>query len=424
MEEKTKWVHQWKNWVAPSRFPNVWKIKQGGYLVRARVTDPTTGIKKEIRKVLPTDELSALNWLETERARIKAGLVSASPPQTRFADYVVSLVERKLKSGDIKSAKGKERWEYTLRHLVGGTNGKESEKYVVGFGEFFIDTIHVSHVERWKADIGEFVLAGDYSPTTANGWLAILRVIMKAAKTELQLKHLATEGVTDFDTSEHVVYSEEEPNSLEPEEVPRFLAALKEMSPQHYAMCFLGFATGLRPSSLRPLRRAGDAPDVLWDKNRVLVRRSQTLGDEVMKTTKQKRRYAIDLPEEVMSVLRWHAETQLTTPEQQASELLFPSVTGGFRSPSVLTKPFDDVAEAIGLGKRFTQSGMRRTFNDLARAAQVASLVTRSISGHQTERMQEHYSTVNAAEQRAGIAKVIDLMSAREARAEAGRGAT
>ena len=138
-----------------------------------------------------------------------------------------------------------------------------------------------------------------------------------------------------------------------------------------------------------------------------------------MKTTKQKRRYGIDLPQEAMAVLKWHVDTQLTTPEQQESELLFPSITGGFRSPSVLTQPLDDVAEAIGLGKRFTQRGMRRTFNDLARAARVEAFVTRSISGHLTERMHELYSTVNADEQRAGIAKVIDLMSARERRADA-----
>jgi hypothetical protein len=29
-----------------------------------------------------------------------------------------------------------------------------------------------------------------------------------------------------------------------------------------------------------------------------------------MNTTKQKRRYAIDVPGEVMQVLRWHVETQ------------------------------------------------------------------------------------------------------------------
>jgi predicted double-glycine peptidase len=60
------------------------------------------------------------------------------------------------------------------------------------------------------------------------------------------------------------------------------------------------------------------------------------------------------------------------------------------------------VSEAIELGYAFTQSGMRRTFNDLMRTAQVEAIVTRSISGHLTERMQEHYSTVSGAEQRAG----------------------
>ena len=37
------------------------------------------------------------------------------------------------------------------------------------------------------------------------------------------------------------------------------------------------------------------------------------------------------------------------------------------------------------------------------------SQIARSMSGHLTERMQHHYSTVNGVEQRAGIAKVIDL---------------
>jgi len=193
MEPKQKkWVRRWKNWVAPSRFPNIWKLQQGGHLVRARVTDPTTGKKKEIRKVLPTDDVSALNWLETERARIAAGTVLAPLPQTRFADFTVCLVERKKRSGEIKSAKGEERWEYTLKHLVGGTHIADTDQFVDGFGEMFIDKIHVSHVERWKADIGALIVAGHYSPNTANGWLAILLVIMKAAKREFDLKHLAT----------------------------------------------------------------------------------------------------------------------------------------------------------------------------------------------------------------------------------------
>jgi integrase len=105
--------------------------------------------------------------------------------------------------------------------------------------------------------MGVLISAGLCSPNTVNSWLAALRVVMKAAVREFDLPKLATEGVTNFDASSHVTYSEEEPNSLPPEQVTRLLAELKEMSPQHYAMTFLGLATGLRPSSLRLLRRKG-----------------------------------------------------------------------------------------------------------------------------------------------------------------------
>jgi integrase len=146
-----------------------------------------------------------------------------------------------------------------------------------------------------------------------------------------------------------------------------------------------------------------------------LVRRSHTLGDEVMNTTKQRVKYSIHLPADAMEVLRWHADTQLETQEQKDSDLLFPSVTGRFRAPSVLNKPFTEVAAAIGLRKRFTQRGLRRTFNDLARAARVEGVVTKSISGHLTERMRERYSTVAPVEQRESVAKVIDFTRAKEA---------
>jgi len=88
---------------------------------------------------------------------------------------------------------------------------------------------------------------------------------------------------------------------------------------------------------------------------------------------------------------------------------LFPAVNGKFRSPSVLDRPLDDVALELGLEKKITQRALRRTFNDLARAAEVNDVVTRSISGHLTERMRQHYSSVNASEQREARAKVIRL---------------
>ena len=221
-------------------------------------------------------------------------------------------------------------------------------------------------------------------------------------------------GLEPFDTSEHPTYTEEEPNALTVEEVPPFLAKMRELYPQFFALTALGFATGLRPSSLRPLRRRGDEPDMLWEEKILLVRRSHTVGEEVMNTTKTKKRQRLFLPADLIDVLSWHVE-RLEWRKAKASDLLFPSKLGTFLAGSVLDRPFRAVAEAIGLGKKITPRAMRRTYQDLARAAEVKDLVTRSISGHATEAMQEHYSTVQIEEMRTSIGKIISIAKVREA---------
>jgi hypothetical protein len=102
----------------------------------------------------------------------------------------------------------------------------------------------------------------------------VLRVVLEAAARELELERIAADGTTNFDASAHVTHSEEDPNALTHEQVPAFLAELKDSFPQHYPMAFLGLATGLPPSSLRPLRRKGDQVGVLLDSAGCLSRTS------------------------------------------------------------------------------------------------------------------------------------------------------
>jgi hypothetical protein len=120
-------------------------------------------------------------------------------------------------------------------------------------------------------------------------------------------------------------YTEEEPNSLTVDEVPRFMATARAHYPQHFAMLALGLATGRRPSELRPLRRQGPTPDILWTDGVLLVRRSETRG-EVMERTK----------------------------------------TGGYRAPSCLDKPIVEIAKAAEIKKALSPRFMRRTFQDPA----------------------------------------------------------
>ena len=184
-------------------------------------------------------QASAYKWLQTELDRVPSGIPLASPLQKpRFADYAVSLLERKLAKGNIKSAMGREKWLHTLEHLIKGTKG------VLGFGEMFMPQIRCEHLEQWQLGIADLIGRKTYAPTTANSWLTVLKVIFKAAKRELGLTSNPTEGIECFDASEHTTYTEEEPNALDAEEAQRFLTGMRDEFPQHYAMTFLGLVNG------------------------------------------------------------------------------------------------------------------------------------------------------------------------------------
>lgn len=400
-----KWVMRWRSWIAPKPSkPGVWRRKEGGFLVRGRAMDPRTGRMHEVRMTLvDVDAAGAYARLQDELRKARAGTTESAAPKIRFSDYAVSLLERKVQAGEIKSAQTRELWGCVLRrHLL------------PAFGAFFVDQIRRADVEAWRGGVAAAIQGGAISPHTANDRLAVLRVIVNAAVAELELERNPVMGVRSFDTTDHPTYTEEEPNSLTPEEMPRFLAALRARHPQHFAFVALGFATGLRPSSLRPLRRKGATPDVLWDEGAILVRRSHTRRREVMETTKTRIRQRIALPQEMMDILRWHADGLPDGPMRE-SDLLFPSAKGGYRATTCLVKPFRDVAKTLGLAKRITPRAMRRTFQDLARAAEVKDVVTRAISGHATEDMQRHYSTVHAEEIRQGLARVLSLARFKEA---------
>lgn len=422
---KTKYVNRWGYMISEKpTLPGVWRRKEGGFLVRGRATDPRTKKQHEVMRALDGDDPAAAHQhLQGLLTAVRNPLVHVTVSKVLFADYAVSLLARKTQRGDIKSAKTRRLWGDVLKkHLI------------PAFGAFAVDELRRADIQKWLDDATARMrrpeekrvlvpgtspkrrpLVARCSPRTINIRLAVLRVIVNAIVEEHDLEKNPMRGIHPLDTSEWPTYSEEEPNSLTVEEARAFLARMREFFPQHFAMTALGLATGLRPSTLRPLRREGPQADILWEDCVLLVRRSQTLGEEVMNTTKTGQRQRIALPKDLIDILRWHVDSLPDEGPMKESDLLFPSEVGGFRAPSVLDKPFRVVAKAIGLRKRVTPRAMRRTFQDLARAAEVRDLVTRSISGHATEEMQRHYSTVGETEQRDGLARVVSLAGFREA---------
>jgi len=326
---------------------------------------------------------------------------TAQTPQVPlFADFAVSLLEEKIHDGSLRSEATKKKWKAVLEHQL-----------IPAFGEVPIDELRRGNLVDWRANVAKRIHDGEYSPHTGNDWLALLRVIMSEAVERYELDHDPIRKLENFDTRTHRTYTREQPNSLRVEQVPDFLAAMARLYPMHFAFVALGFATGLRPSSLRPLRRKGASPDVLWNERTLLIRRSHTEGQVAINMTKTARDQEILLPEELVKILQWHADNLPDGPMRK-SDLLFPNEDGGFLIRGFLRTPFESVCKELKLPQKVTPRGMRRTFQDLARAAKLHDFVTRAVSGHATESMHTRYSTVSQAEVHQGLAKVIELTRA------------
>jgi integrase len=76
---------------------------------------------------------------------------------------------------------------------------------------------------------------------------------------------------------------------------------------------------------------------------------------------------------------------------------MFPSSVGTLRTPMSLYKAWQRCMKLAGVDHRFTVHGMRYTFTDLVRRANVDAVVRRALTGV-TERMQRHDSHVSRRE--------------------------
>jgi hypothetical protein len=398
-----KFVKRWGTSIKPEPvFPGIYLRQDGRFLCRFRMMDPLVKQKREYKwTVSARNKEEAFRLLQEERDRVRKGELRPASSTQLFSTFAASVFEKKISKNRIQSAKTREKWEHILRLHILPT-----------FQHYRVDNpIPTAVIDNWVTASTSKLTAGGrcYSPRTINGWISVLSVIVAEASRMYDWPKNPMIGLELADTSSDPIYSSEEPNSLTADECPKFLAKLKELYPQYFAFAFLGFATGWRPSSLRPLRRQGKDADILWEKNTILIRRSQTKGDEVMDKTKQGKHYQMPMPEAVMDVLRVHVDN-LTPGKRRESNLLFPSRNGGFLAKSVLDKPFRAVAKALNLRKTITPRAMRRTFQDVARNAGVKDIVTRQISGHATEAMQVHYSTLEGSEIRSGLGEVARII--------------
>ncbi|MCL2777764.1 MAG: site-specific integrase [Polyangiaceae bacterium] len=410
---KKKWVLRWNYMMESSPVrTGVYRLQDGGFFIRARLADET-GKPKDLSEV--AHDLKTADEAQRRRdaiiAEARAEMRGEPSSSQLWGDFAVSLLEARVAKGNIESAATIEWWQNSLEHYLLPAFGRHRATEIT---RAHIDTWITKTVLPWMKEgrVVQRMRNGKpfgqprvvkLKPAFVNGLLRIVRNVSNEIALKFDMPKSAFIGI-DF-LPEGRVYTREQPNSLPPEMVHRFLDVARSNYPQHYFMILLGFVTGLRPSSMRALRRKGPHADLDWTTGELQVRRSHSRGHSVMDRTKTKIDNTFTLPTSVLDEAKRHVAA---LPEGKATEsdLLFPTKDGNLRTRNVLAKPFAAIAEELGLSMRVTPRAMRRTFNDLTRAVGVDAVVTRSISGHQTEAMQLHYSTARACEQIRGLEKV------------------
>jgi len=92
-------------------------------------------------------------------------------------------------------------------------------------------------------------------------------------------------------------------------------------------------------------------------------------------------------------------------------DYLFLSNQGTLRQPSCLSNAFKAGLKAAGIKEHITPHGLRYAFNDMLRRSGIDPISARALTGHSTEPMHEHYSSVQLDHKRVAIARLAEHLN-------------
>lgn len=367
------------------------ELAKGIYVIRVQEVHPKTGLMIDARKRIHCETLEEAVAAQAKlRAEVLGTGSLAEPKRVRLGDYARSWLSGRLPTLKPSTAA---RYADTLDRVI-----------LPILGDFYLEAITPEDALRWFEGA-----ARGKAASTANGYLRVFKVMMADAAAQyrlptspaVRLRAVPERGEKELDSDDPV-------NLLTADEMTRFMAALKEGWPQWHAMAFTQFATASRFSEVSALR---------WediDEQRGIVRIRRGNWRTVVSTAKiDRRRRNPALTDELRRVLAEWRERLNRSHRHANSGWVFPSTRGKpHHNASGMGKAFEACLKDIGVDRRFSSHGLRRTANDLIRRV-ASGEVARAITGHVTERMTEHYSHVDTGEKRAAMEGVLRLVQVR-----------
>ena len=305
----------------PTKYPGVYKVSKGTYRVRGKQVNPRTGKSKEVDRIV---EVRTVREAVRKRADLLEAMQDpiASGQRVRVGDYATSWLRSKALKIDVGTA---ERYAEALENHI-----------LPALGDLFYDALTRYDVQKWvdSALTEEVVMPGGkkrvYAVRTVHGWFRVLRAMTRDAMVELDLPRDPTLRISFPQAPDP-----EEPNALSPEELTRFLGAMREHYPQHYALTVILGYTGLRFCHASALQWED------WNEKQGKLRivRKQVRGRVGPVTRKKQAPREYPVEPGISLVLQQHRGwLAVHNPAGLAAGWMFPSKTGTLRSPSGLKR--------------------------------------------------------------------------------------
>ncbi len=363
------------------------KLGPRKYKVRVRGVDPRTGQMKEVKRIVETDLRGAQRVREELYAEIKTGIEEEQKERVTVATYARSWLEARLPRIKIGTA---QHYATVLDlHIL------------PAFGEIYFDSLMRLDIDKWISGQAE-----RYQPESINGQLRVLKSLCRDAVEDLGIKN-PTARVRALPKRD----VEGDKCALTAKELRSLFDAVQNFAEKEYPLLVTLAFTGMR---------WGEATALKWsdiDKEEEIIRVFRAHRFGVVSTPKANKPRIYPLVPELVKVLQEHQSRLATENHPGLSEdWIFAtrskkdSNKPSLRTPSSWQKSLPKWLAAAGISKHITPHSFRRTNVDLLRQAKVDAVIARSLVGHATESMREHYSSVSHEEKREAISRVIELV--------------
>ena len=370
--------------VIATRYPGVYRVPgDDSYRLRGSVKDPKTGRMIALDKMVRASSDREANKLRND-ALAECEVASEVQERERLRDYAISWLRLKLP---------------TLKAATRAHYAEVLDNHVLPIlGDYYLDAITTADLVSWRDAMRE----SGARPATINTRMRVLKALMRDATYEKNLPRDPTQRLPAL----REVRAEDDPNCLSAEDLSRLLAAAAQHAPRWHAFFYTMAFTGTRFGEVTALKWT-DVDEVAGV---IRVVRAQWKGR--VDTTKTGVIRSVPLSPELLAVLQAHRAMLFKGQHPGLAEgWVFPADKGGLMHNTAPRRALAKCLTLSGITSRFTIHGFRRTFNNLMRQV-TAGEVVRSMTGHSTVAMTEHYSHVGGEEKRAAIQSLVRLVGA------------